>query len=297
MMHHKKSVLVLALTGLLLHGVCLAATPVSDAVTESPEFSSVQSALSKGDAGGVRLADWVAQIENDHGVPIRLSKQLVNDTAEVGGKAADQQSALQALLREYDHLAIIGRDGNYRRIWLTARRIAEPAKGSESIGGLTHTATQGAYQEPNSKTDFPTPIWQPVDVGEDSLLSREGILHESIQIDPGFFEALEVGKPIEIPIPQESEPYFAVVGETHNELGGAVQVWSGPIDGSHETASFTMTRGRTSTYVTVATGSSIYEAVVDNVTGVGALVNEVDLTKDKIEHEHLVPSEAGAATE
>ena len=97
---------------------------------------------------------------------------------------------------------------------------------------------------------------------------------------------------MEIPIPQEDQPYFGVVGETHDQLNGAVQVWSGPIDGSHATASFTLTRGRTSTYVTVATGTSIYEVAIDNVTGVGSVVNEVDLTKGKEQEDTLTPDGA-----
>jgi len=79
------------------------------------------------------------------------------------------------------------------------------------------------------------------------------------------------------------------VGENHSELNGDIQVWSGPIDGAHETASFTITRGKRSTYVTVATGTSIYEARIDNSTGLGSVVNEVELTKKITKNDYLIP--------
>lgn len=285
---YKNSIIILTLTGLSLLNSSRAVT-----------MASAESLVARSDIGtasGVeidptsrQLAALSAEISARSDVRIVVSTDLAKEEVDVELDATDWNGTIRGLLRNYDYLAILDRDGSYRRVWITARdknRITGEGISPRASFGVR---TAVGHDEPDPLTELPIAIWQPIDVGGTSVFDESDIPHKSVQMDPDFFDLLEVGRPVEIPIPQESQPYYGVVGEIHNQLNGAVQVWSGPIDGAHDTASFTMTRGRVSTYVTIATGSAIYEAVLDNATGVGSVMNEVDLTKGKDEHDSLIP--------
>jgi hypothetical protein len=295
MIDYKNRIVLLAITGLMMANPCrvVAVTEVSQLIMQDTLVDSSVEPNSTDRRLGALLADIRAQSD----VRIIAPAALADDEVGIVIDATDWNSTIRTLLKNYNHLAIIDRAGNYRKIWITARDESRRAEDSRNPSSLARTHSGRHHDEPDPLTELPVAIWQPVEVDDTSVFSESDIPHASVQMDPSFFDSLQVGRPIEIPVPQESEPYFGVVGETHDQLSGAVQVWSGPIDGAHESASFTMTRGRISTYVTIATGSSIYEAVVDNATGVGSVVNEVDMTKGKDEHDALIPTNVNPTRE
>lgn len=239
------------------------------------------------------LGDLLTELSADRDVPIFVSPQLSEDAVPGELGDAEWEAAIESLLAQYNYLAIIDRSGRYRKLWITARRAQPRSKRAADDHAASSAAQDAAgVREPGSIAELPIPLWQPVDRGDPTLPLAEDVPFESVQMDPEFFESLQVGQPLEIPVPQETQPYFGVVSESHNQLNGSVRVWSGPIDGSHDTASFTMTRGRFSTYVTIATGRSIYEVTIDNASGVGSVVDEIDLTKGKEEQDSITPDGA-----
>ncbi len=234
------------------------------------------------------MSDAMADVSRRSKVRIVISQDLKDEKIDAEFKSADWRSAIKYLLTGFNHIAIVDRSGDFRKIWIMGR------KDSENLSGLTSDVTGRAsgvndHPEPSESIELPIAIWEPLEYGSSSLEGDETIPSAPIQMDPSVFESLQIGQPIEIPIPQEAFPLFGVVGENHSQLNGEVQVWSGPIDGSHETASFTVTRGEITTYVTVATGTSIYEVTLDNATGIGSVVNEKDLTKDVTGQDFVIP--------
>ena len=252
---------------------------------------------------GQRLFDAMAEVARRSSVRIMVAPELVDETVHAEIKNAQWQGAIRTLLEGFDHIAIVDRDGRFRKVWITGRK-ADAGRGAGVADGADDQAPvfeTGAgpkrlgAPELEGSLELPVAIWQPLDRSLESPPDDGSIPWAPVQSDPAFFDAMRVGQPLEILIPQEEAPLFAVVGETHNQLNGRVQVWSGPIDGSHETASFTITRGQITTYITVATGTSIYEVSVDNATGLGKVFNEVDLTKGKTERDFVIPEEADAS--
>lgn len=238
---------------------------------------------------GETLRNAMVEVSRRSQVPILLSPNIVDLPVEVDLQGDDWHAVLRAWLRGFDHLAILDRTGRYRKIWITAKKtaVADEPQDRANVRDGKGQVDPGA--EPDVPTEFPVAIWEPLDASVPSELVDTAIPSAPVQMDPALFDNLQVGQPIEIPIPQEEISVFGVVGETHDQLNGEVQVWSGPVDGSHETASFTITRGQITTYVTVATGTRIYEVSLDNATGVGSVVNEVDLTKGKNENDIVIP--------
>ncbi len=291
---HMKSAIFLFVAGqMLLSGFGAAASASADAAPPVLDAGMTTGSRSSGHS----LSQVAGQISLLSKIPLLISSDIGDDRVSQAIAAADWKTAIRMLLAEYNHLAIVDRQGRYRRIWLTARR-----SGLDQGRDFSHLSSPGSlaadgHDEPGTGAELPIALWQPIDNGDPVLPIDSTVPFASVLMDPSFFDALKVGQPIEIPIPQESMPYFGVIGETHYQLNGNIQVWSGPIDGAHDTASFTMTRGRNSTFVTIATGTSIYEAALDNASGVGSVVNEVELTKGKDEQDSLVPSEAEALQE
>lgn len=298
----KHKITIFALMGLvLIHASTLSANATKGAEVERAEGFSKREVELRFD--GQRLLDAMAEVTRRSGVRIVVAPELVHEKIEVAIKQTDWHAAIKSLLKSFDHIAIVDRSGSYRKIWITGRKVF--ASAVATVDGVTPgrfsrfdtgaERDRPADPEPERSMELPVAIWEPLEPDTQSFDADGTIPSEPVQSDPALFETIRVGQPLEILIPQEEFPLFAVVGETHSRLNGEIQVWSGPIDGSHETASFTITRGEVTTYITVATGTSIYEVSVDNATGLGQVVNEVDLTKGKTDQDFLVPEETGTS--
>lgn len=234
------------------------------------------------------LSAVTAQLSRRSGVRFSVSSSLKSSLVNADVQADNWNDAIKSSLAGFNYLATLDRDGRFQKIWLTGTKDPSSGSGSIAIAQKNERANSVDAKAPELK-DFPIALWQPVKGKAVNSPWGESAHAEMIQMDPKLFDSLEVGQPVEIPIPQEVVPVFGVIGESHSQLNGEVQVWSGPIDGSHETASFTITRGEKGTYVTVATGTSIYEVSVDNATGAGAVVNETELTKNVTKNDYVIP--------
>lgn len=298
----KHKITIFALMGLvLIHASTLSANATKGTDVKRAEGVSKPEIELRFD--GQRLLDAMAEVTRRTGVRIMVAPELVDEKIEVAIKQTDWHAAIKTLLKSFDHIAIVDRSGNYRKIWITGRKASTSAAAT-AHGAVTDRVfrfgtgaerNRPAGSEPDRSMELPVAIWEPLEPDTQSFEADGTIPSAPVQADPALFETIRVGQPLEILIPQEEFPLFAVVGETHSQLNGEIQVWSGPIDGSHETASFTITRGEVTTYITVATGTSIYEVSIDNATGLGQVVNEVDLTKGKTDRDFLVPEETGTS--
>ncbi len=197
--------------------------------------------------------------------------------------APDWTRATKELLSGFSYLAIVDRSGSFRRVIITGLA----GTGSTSAESRLVGAVDDAATMPVSNT--PILLWQSAFAVAGENKTHSNIPTKYIQVLPGALDSIRVGQPLEITIPQEDSPVFGVVAESHSQLNGEVTVSSGPIDAFHDTASFTVTRGKISTFVTVATGAAIYEFSINNKTGAGAVVNALDLIRDKNKNDTVVP--------
>ncbi|MCH9675872.1 MAG: hypothetical protein K0U93_30830 [Gammaproteobacteria bacterium] len=236
------------------------------------------------------LADVVADLTELTGVGFVVSPGIADTTITTSIDGDDWNVALRQFLMGFNHLAIVDGAGKLRRVWITGIETDRPTNADLEAMKVARDRAKGLAEEPGGEAfDLPVALWEP---GEGSVKTRDGLAAAKIEVDPSVFESLEVGQPLELMIPQEGAPLYAVVDETHDQLNGDVQVWSGPVDGSHETASFTISRGSATTYVTVATGTSVYEISINNETGAGTVVDEIDMTKGKDGNDIVIPPEA-----
>ncbi len=241
---------------------------------------------------GRALRDLLDELTQHSGIRFNLTPSLATHSVTTTLSGPSWNDAIKGFLRSYNHLAIVDRDGTLRRVWITGFDAPAASTAQETLTAETHdNAGEPFATRPDSTStpELPLALWQPARA---HVEARRDLPAEPIEADPQAFENLTVGQPLELAIPQEASPVFGVVSETHDQLGGAVRVWSGPVDGSHDSASFTISRGATTTYITVATGTNIYEVSVDNETGEGSVVNEVDMTRGKTDNDIVLPPES-----
>lgn len=231
------------------------------------------------------LSAVTAEISQRSGVRFSVSTSLLPFRVSKEVTATNWSDAIKSVLAGFSYLSTVDRSGQFQKIWLTGTE--DPSIASGGISKRSKRAGEEAKEA--VLKELPVALWEPVAGKAVDSPWGESAHAEPILMDPALFDTLEVGQPVEIPIPQQAAPVYGVIGENHSQLNGEVQVWSGPVDGSHETASFTITRGQKGTYATVATGTSIYEVSVDNATGVGTVVDEVELTKNVNENDFIIP--------
>jgi hypothetical protein len=232
--------------------------------------------------------DVLDELSRQSGVRFHLTPSLRTRSIYATFSGNNWSDAIKTFLRDYNHLAIVDRDGALRRVWITGFSEASVVSPSVSLTKGYNDPEQPFMRRPGQPDgmELPLALWQSAPYW---VAPRADLPAEPIEVDPLIFDNLKVGQPVELPIPQESAPLFGVVSETHDELGGEVRVWSGPVDGSHDSASFTISHGSKATYITVATGSRIYELSVDNVTGGGSVVDEADMTSGKDHDDIILP--------
>ena len=212
-----------------------------------------------------------------------LGGQLINQKIS----ANDWNSAIKELLQGYSYLGIVDRSKSFRRIIVTG--LSGSGIDSTQINAPDEGLDPGADMKDVPLSESPILLWHTSPGSNNARTKQSGIPSKFIQILPDALNQLRVGQPLEIQIPQEEFSLFGVVSSEHSELNGRVSVWSGPLDAFHETASFTVTRGNKLTLVTVATGLSIYEISIDNSTGIGSVVNGLDLVRGKDQNDAVIP--------
>lgn len=228
------------------------------------------------------LSEALQLVTRRSGVKFSLRDSLRGQVLNRQISALNWTSATKELLSGFSYLAIVGRSGSFRRIIVTG--VA--GTGSVPVNADFKGAAVGTVSA-TPLSDTPILLWQSAfDVADKN---KSNVPTKYVQVVPNAFERIRVGQPLEITIPQENFPVFGVVEESHMQLDGEITVWSGPVDAFHDTASFTVTRGKILTFITVATGVSVYEFSINNKTGAGTVVNALDLIRDKNRNDMVVP--------
>lgn len=94
-----------------------------------------------------------------------------------------------------------------------------------------------------------------------------------MQVDPSYLMQIQVGQVFEFPIPELNKSFIAKLTDTANEYND-VHVWTGVLIDGDPTENVIVTRGKTMTYVTIATKEGVFSASIDNKSGKTQVVNE-----------------------
>ncbi|MCB1743006.1 MAG: hypothetical protein KDK91_21700 [Gammaproteobacteria bacterium] len=240
----------------------------------------------------VPLEETLREVHRLSGIRFDITPTLRSSRVDTIFDGSDWDDAVRSFLDRYSHLSVVDENGRLRRVWITGSNAGRTPVASRTDGAQTDA---NVFQSPpgDAVDDMTLPLQLWVRGEADAApADLHGIPGRPIELDPRVFETLQVGQPLELDIPQLEQPVYAVLGETHTQLNGQVQVWSGPVDGSHPSAAVTITKGEISTYVTVATGDNIYEINIDNNSGKGVVVDEVDMTAGKNGEDAISPPRA-----
>ena len=206
------------------------------------------------------LAEVFTEITQRSGIRFTLTSSLRDHSVTTRLKGTDWSAAVKSFLRATTILSIIGANRALRRVWVLGFGGGTVAQTRPSVANSSGGDAQRFSKRPDERLDtrLPLALWQ---VAPKRRLGKTAMPSEPIEMGPTIIDNLIVGQPLELETPQEVDPIFGVVGETHDRLAGAVQVWLRPLDGSPNSASFTISRGARTAWITVATGTNIYEVV------------------------------------
>ncbi|KRT55158.1 hypothetical protein [endosymbiont of Ridgeia piscesae] len=171
-------------------------------------------------------------------------------------------------------------------------QFAEDATDEEILRVMMEQLAQMELEAEPALPDEPVALWQDDENGAAAGLPIPAeVEYETIRVNRDVLNNLQVGQPLELPIPQEAKSYYGTIEETHNQLDGQVQVWSGGLENGGNFSNFTLTQGQQSTIVMVATGSRIYQIEINNRTGRGAVIDNRTLSVFKIPGDSVKPTE------
>ena len=117
-------------------------------------------------------------------------------------------------------------------------------------------------------------VWQPTAQQQRPKMLPENLYVEYIKVADNSFKNLSEGQKISFLIPQENKSYIGIINESTRAFSDTVKMSAGDIDNGNEFASFSITEGKNTTFVTVATGESIYQVEIDNQSGIGTVMDD-----------------------
>jgi hypothetical protein len=169
-------------------------------------------------------------------------------------------------------------------------RIHDDERQTTTPGPSPATKTAVNEDQPIGSDDMPPTdeetlsLWQTSDdeevlPGEEGLPGYEGLNTTPVQVDLDMLSNLQVGQQLELHIPQANAFYFGQIQESHSELGGKVQAWSGDLNDGEELTGFTITQGKRMTFVVVSAASGTYQIDIDNESGNGVVVDMREFAK------------------
>lgn len=118
-------------------------------------------------------------------------------------------------------------------------------------------------------------LWHKATIPE-AAIQQPPLEHtEYISAEPGAIQGLLVGDPVEIHVPQTAQSYSGVViSETQHF--GKVRVLEVKLDFGDENNNMTITSGERQTFIALNTPDGIFNIQVDNQSGNGTVVNEME---------------------
>ena len=136
-------------------------------------------------------------------------------------------------------------------------------------------------------------LWQPISPQQHPQDIPDNLYVEYIKTNqPGDLNIAE-GQQVSLLIPQENKSFIGVIDESTRAYGGEITISSGTIENGDENASFSITEGKNTTFITVATGESIYQVEINNRTGVGVVLDDRELNQYRQNEDGILPPPEG----
>lgn len=136
-------------------------------------------------------------------------------------------------------------------------------------------------------------VWQPTAQQQRPKMLPENLHVEYIKVADNSFKNLSEGQKISFLIPQENKSYIGIINESTRAFSDTVKMSAGDIDNGNEFASFSITEGKNTTFVTVATGESIYQVEIDNQSGIGTVMDDRELNQYRHSEDGIYPPPEG----
>ncbi len=160
---------------------------------------------------------------------------------------------------------------------LAANHTATPSKKSSEL--FQHASTKQLWQAV-------TPQQHPKDIPDNLNV-------EYIKANQTGLMNLSEGQQVALVIPQENKSFIGVIAESTRAYGGEITISSGTIENGDENASFSITEGKNTTFITVATGESIYQVEINKQTGIGTVLDDRELDQYRQNEDGILPPPEG----
>ncbi len=136
-------------------------------------------------------------------------------------------------------------------------------------------------------------LWQHAALQQRPKDIPDNLYVEYIKVkQPGSMKLSE-GEQVSLLIPQENKSFIGIIDESTRAYNGEITISSGTIENGDENASFSITEGENSTFITVATGESIYQVEINNQTGVGVVLDDRELNQYRKNEDGILPPPEG----
>lgn len=136
-------------------------------------------------------------------------------------------------------------------------------------------------------------VWQPIAQQQQPKTLPDNLHVEYIKVADSNSMKFSEGEKVSFLIPQENKSYVGIVNESTRAFGGDVNISSGDIENGSDHASFSVTEGENTTFITVATGESIYQVEIDNQSGVGVVLDDRELNQYRHKEDGIYPPAEG----
>ena len=145
---------------------------------------------------------------------------------------------------------------------------------------------------PSKQTQW---IWQSIAQQQRPKTLPDKLYVEYIKVVADNSLKFSEGEKISFLIPQEDKSYVGIINESTRAFGGDVKISSGDIDNGNEHASFSITEAEDTTFVTIATGKSIYQVEIDNYSGIGVVMDDRELNRYRYDGDGILPPPEGVS--
>ena len=158
---------------------------------------------------------------------------------------------------------------------------------------VSHTATPSKRSSELFQHASAKQLWQAVPPQQHPQDIPDNLNVEYIKTNQPGSMNLSEGQQVALVIPQENKSFIGIVDESTRAYGGKINISSGSIENGDENASFSITEGENTTFITVATGESIYQVEINKKTGIGTVLDDRELDQYRQNEDGILPPPEG----
>jgi len=176
-------------------------------------------------------------------------------------------------------------------------QIANPEQTDSEKKSLAKASIYGVerFSTESSPNKHSEEVWQPIAQQQRPITLPDDLRVEYIKVAENSTMTFSEGQKVSFFIPQENSSYFGKINESTFAFGGNVKISSGDIENGNELASFSITEGKNTTFVVIATGKSIYQVEIDNSTGIGVVLDDRELDLYRQHDDAILPPPEGVS--